>query len=90
MEKILFIQKFFDNWREVGSVTPSSKFLVKKMLEPVDFARAKVLVELGAGLRVQPDPDAPTIYDAEANARIWMCDERNFEKNVTGCKAFRF
>ncbi len=37
------------NWREVGSITPSSKFLVKKMLESVDFKKADFIIELGSG-----------------------------------------
>ncbi|TSC67758.1 MAG: ribosomal RNA adenine methylase transferase [Parcubacteria group bacterium Gr01-1014_72] len=49
MEKVLFIKEFLKNWREVGSITPSSRFLVRKMLEPIDFIKAKVIVELGPG-----------------------------------------
>jgi len=49
MDKILFIREFFKNWREVGSITPSSPFLVNKMLKRVDFENAKIIVELGPG-----------------------------------------
>ncbi|MSU45474.1 MAG: hypothetical protein EXS47_02500 [Candidatus Zambryskibacteria bacterium] len=49
MKKVSFFEEFIKNWREVGSITPSSKFLVKKMLETVDFENAKIIVELGAG-----------------------------------------
>ncbi|MEQ1561753.1 MAG: rRNA adenine N-6-methyltransferase family protein [Nitrospira sp.] len=49
MENILFIHKFLKNWREIGSVAPSSKFLVEKMVQPVDFDNALVIVEFGPG-----------------------------------------
>lgn len=32
-----------------GTITPSSRFLAKKMLSDIDFAKADVLVELGPG-----------------------------------------
>lgn len=50
MSKIKFIKGFLKNWKEVGSVIPSSRFLAKKMLEPIDFEKARVIVELGPGL----------------------------------------
>ena len=49
MEDILFFKEFIKNWREVGAITPSSKFLVKKMLQSVDFRKAALIVELGSG-----------------------------------------
>ena len=50
MNKIKFLKGFLKNWREVGSVIPSSRFLANKMIEPIDFEKAKVIVELGPGL----------------------------------------
>lgn len=49
MEDIHFFKEFLKNWRSVGSVLPSSKFLVKKMLQTVDFDKADATMELGAG-----------------------------------------
>ncbi len=50
------MKKFFkaflaDPW-VTGSIIESSPFLVKKMLAPVDFQKAKIIVELGAGTGV--------------------------------------
>ncbi|MEK7157784.1 MAG: rRNA adenine N-6-methyltransferase family protein [Patescibacteria group bacterium] len=45
-----FIKGFLKNWKEVGSIIPSSRFLVNKMIEPIDFKKAKIIIELGAGL----------------------------------------
>lgn len=50
MIKIKFIKGFLKNWKEVGSVIPSSRFLINKMVEPIDFKKAKIIVELGPGL----------------------------------------
>lgn len=51
-EKRSFIRNFWKDKKMVGSMTPSSRFLAKKMLEPIDFKQAKVLVELGPGTGV--------------------------------------
>lgn len=49
MKRMTFLREGLKNFRTIGSVSRSSKYLCKGMLEPVDFAKAKVLVELGAG-----------------------------------------
>ena len=49
MAKKNFLTQFIKNKREVGAIAPSSRFLVRKMLRPINFAKAKVVVELGAG-----------------------------------------
>lgn len=33
----------------VGSITPSSKFLMRKMFAPINFSKADVILELGPG-----------------------------------------
>lgn len=35
--------------KTIGSVRPSSQYLIRKMLEKIDFANARVIVELGIG-----------------------------------------
>jgi phospholipid N-methyltransferase len=45
----LFLTKFFRHGTAVGSVTPSSSWLARKLLKDIDFARARCIVELGAG-----------------------------------------
>jgi phospholipid N-methyltransferase len=35
--------------KTIGSVRPSSRYLIRKMLEKIDFVNAKVIVELGIG-----------------------------------------
>ncbi len=48
MSKI-FLQSFLKNPRQTGSIVPSSVFLVKKLTDPVDYEKSKILVEFGAG-----------------------------------------
>lgn len=49
MDALKFLRGFFRNWREVGSIAPSSNFLARRMLRPIDFSRAKLIVEFGPG-----------------------------------------
>jgi len=49
MNKIEFFRESLKNLKTVGTITRSSKFLCKGMIEPVDFKKAEVIVELGAG-----------------------------------------
>ncbi|MGA8943791.1 MAG: phospholipid methyltransferase, partial [Thermoactinomyces sp.] len=48
-EQWIFFSKFVQSPRQVGSIAPSSKFLAKKMLAPIDWKHASVIAELGAG-----------------------------------------
>lgn len=47
--KSKFFNEFLKERKTVGAVSPSSKFLMKKMIAPIDFSSAKVIVELGPG-----------------------------------------
>jgi len=44
-----FLGEFIKERRVVGAISPSSKFLMKKMVAPIDFQKADVIVELGPG-----------------------------------------
>ncbi|GEK48569.1 methyltransferase [Halomonas pacifica] len=46
----LFASNFFKHPRMLGSIIPSSPFLVRRLLAPVDWARARVVVEYGPGV----------------------------------------
>lgn len=49
MSKKEFFSEFLKQGKNIGSVTPSSKFLVKKMVDPIQFKNVKCIVELGPG-----------------------------------------
>ncbi|AZS15844.1 phospholipid methyltransferase [Paenibacillus lutimineralis] len=48
-EKALFFYKFLRSPGQIGSVTPSSKFLARAMVEPVSWDEVNSVAELGAG-----------------------------------------
>jgi phospholipid N-methyltransferase len=47
---LVFAKNFFMNPRMLGSVIPSSRFLIRQLLRHVDWERAKVVVEFGPGV----------------------------------------
>jgi phosphatidylethanolamine/phosphatidyl-N-methylethanolamine N-methyltransferase len=51
-QKNSFLKQFFKDKRMVGAMRPSSRFLSEKMLRPIDFEQAEVIVELGPGTGV--------------------------------------
>jgi phospholipid N-methyltransferase len=44
-----FFSAFLKQTKNIGAIAPSSRFLVKKMLEPIDFKTVKCIVEFGPG-----------------------------------------
>ena len=42
-------KEFWKNKNEIGSIVPSSSFLTRKMLKPIDFSRKLSIVEYGPG-----------------------------------------
>ena len=51
-ESMVFLKRFLGAPRQVGSVTPSSRFLTRAMLDRVDWGKARAVAELGAGTGV--------------------------------------
>lgn len=47
-----FLKTFFEERKQVGAVAPSSRFLVKKMCDKIDFKNATNIIELGPGTGV--------------------------------------
>jgi phospholipid N-methyltransferase len=47
---LLFARNFFRHPRMLGSIVPSSRFLIKQLLEPIDWNQARVIVEYGPGV----------------------------------------
>ena len=48
-DKLLFFSAFVKHPKEIGSVIPSSKFLIKEVLKNIDFENARYIVEYGPG-----------------------------------------
>jgi phospholipid N-methyltransferase len=49
-QTLLFARNFLKHPLQLGSVVPSSRFLVNQLLAPVDWERARVVVEYGPGV----------------------------------------
>ena len=50
--RLHFLKQWVRNPRELGSITPSSRFLTRELLNQIDFGRARHIVELGPGTGV--------------------------------------
>lgn len=50
--RLRFLKQWVKNPREIGSVTPSSRFLTREVVEPIRTSRARFVVELGPGTGV--------------------------------------
>jgi phospholipid N-methyltransferase len=78
-----FLRGFLKNPVMVGSIIPSSRVLIDKMLEPVDWANTKLFVEYGPGVgtftkpileRLAPDATLLTI-DTNADFTRYLKDQ---------------
>ncbi|MHB0754384.1 class I SAM-dependent methyltransferase [Polaribacter sp. M15] len=49
VSRIKFFKEAIKNIKTLGTLTPSSRFLSKKMIRKINFAKADVVVELGPG-----------------------------------------
>jgi phospholipid N-methyltransferase len=49
-EMLLFASNFLRRPQMLGSIIPSSRFLVNQVLEPINWERARVIVEYGPGV----------------------------------------
>lgn len=45
----LFVREFLRNWKSVGALFPSSRFLATAMVDSIDLSRDCTVVELGPG-----------------------------------------
>lgn len=50
--RLRFLRQWVRNPRELGSITPSSRFLTREVVGAIDFAQARYVAELGPGTGV--------------------------------------
>ena len=50
--RLNFLKQWVRNPRELGSITPSSRFLTREVVDRIDFSRARYIAELGPGTGV--------------------------------------
>ena len=75
MNGLKFLKEYITKPRTVGAVWPSSKYLAKKMIANVDFAKAKYIVEYGPGTGVFTDK----ILQARNSDTVVLLIENNQE-----------
>ena len=49
MKTIQFVKESLKNLKEVGTIFPSSKFIIEKMVAPINFEKKLTILELGSG-----------------------------------------
>ena len=83
-ETLLFAKNFLQHPKMLGSLIPSSRFLIGRLLNKVDWGRARTIVEYGPGVGTitshilsRMAPDARLIA-FEMNERFVRHLERNF------------
>lgn len=90
-EKITFLKTFAKSPRKIGSVTPSSKFLTRAMLDRVDWKNANYIAELGAGTGVftreiikRAKPDAKIlVFEIDPDLQDLIRSEHKFHKGLS-------
>src|SRR5512138_541976 len=87
-QALFFARNFLKHPRMVGSVVPSSRFLIERMLSKVDWARSELVLEYGPGVgiftsailrRLRPDAKLVAIEMNPAFVQFvgtWVRDER--------------
>ena len=86
-----FFERFTKSPRRIGSVTPSSKFLTKAMLDKVDWENANFIAELGAGTGVftreiikRAKPDAKIlVFEIDPALQKMIRDEHPNHKGLS-------
>jgi phospholipid N-methyltransferase len=85
-QRLLFALNFFRHPFMLGSIWPSSRYLVDEVLRPIDWQRAQVIVEYGPGVgtitaeilrRMRPDAHLIAIETNEAFVKVlksWFSD----------------
>jgi phospholipid N-methyltransferase len=85
-QRLLFALNFFRHPFMLGSIWPSSRYLVDEVLRPIDWERAQVIVEYGPGVgtitaeilrRMRPDAHLIAIETNEAFVKVlrsWFSD----------------
>ena len=69
-ETLLFFGKFLRHGTGISSITPTSRTLARAMLDGIDFDRASVIVELGAGTgAITEQIPAPFLMNFSKTAR---------------------
>ena len=90
-EKFIFLKRFAKSPGRIGSVTPSSKFLTRAMLDRVNWEEANYIAELGAGTGVftreivkrAKDDAKILVYEIDPDLQKLIKEEHHTHKGLT-------
>ncbi|MGM0599706.1 MAG: class I SAM-dependent methyltransferase [Candidatus Rifleibacteriota bacterium] len=77
-----FVSQFCREPRTIGAIAPSSRKLASRMLQPIDFKKAKVIVEYGPGSGVFTQQ---VLQQINRNQTIFFGLELNERMNRIAC-----
>jgi phospholipid N-methyltransferase len=95
-QRLLFALNFFRHPFMLGSIWPSSRYLVDEVLRPIDWERAQVIVEYGPGVgtitseilgRMRPDAHLVVIETNEAFVKFLNTTFRDARLHVANASA---
>lgn len=74
-DKVKFLYRFIQSPKQIGSVTPSSRFLTKQMLIPVDWSRVRAVAELGPGTGVFTRSIIEQMKQSDHNGQLLLFEQ---------------
>ncbi|HNX74748.1 MAG TPA: hypothetical protein PLM07_17885 [Candidatus Rifleibacterium sp.] len=92
MSRWQFVKQFCREPKRIGAIAPSSSKLARRMLQPINFSRLKVIVEYGSGTGAftrqvveRIDPEKTLFFGFELNEQM----NRIACENVPGIRIFQ-
>ena len=92
MSRWQFVKQFCREPKRIGAIAPSSSKLARRMLQPINFSRLKVIVEYGSGTGAftrqvveRIDPEKTLFFGFELNEQM----NRIACESVPGIKIFQ-
>lgn len=86
-KRFVFLSKFMRNPQKIGSLTPSSAFLTRKLLLKLPWDRIDSLVELGAGTGVFTEFIAA---HKEKKCQVFVVEQDDTMREVLQCEYPKF
>ena len=88
-EKFIFFRRFISAPTQIGSVTPSSRYLMSEMLNKVSWSECESIVELGAGTGVFTSKIAESmesgkllVFEIDERLRSMIETNHKYKKNL--------
>jgi len=89
MKKANFLIEYLKNPSEIGAIAPSSRFLINKYIEEMDFKKTGLVIELGAGngnftkAVLKKLNKSQKLLSFETNKKLFTCLENMNNRRLT-------